>query len=88
MAMKTLLGGRAFLEGPRWHEGALFVSDMHAGEVLKIAPDGSSEVVTRVENGPSGLGWLTDGDMLVVSMKDRKVLRVGADGAQSVHADL
>jgi sugar lactone lactonase YvrE len=88
MTMKTVLGGRAFLEGPRWHEGALFVSDMHAGEVLKLTDDGGFEVITRVENCPSGLGWLLVGDMLVVSMKDRKLLRVGAGGAQSVHADL
>ena len=88
MTLKKLLGGRAFLEGPRWHEGALFVSDMHADEVLKISADGSFDVVTSVANNPSGLGWLPDGDMLVVSMKDRKLLRVNAAGEQSVHADL
>lgn len=73
--MDTLLGGRAFLEGPRWHGGALYVSDMHAHEVLRVGMDGSAEVVLRLDGPPSGLGWLPDGRMLVVSMEDRRLLR-------------
>ena len=34
----------------------------------------------EVEGQPSGLGWLPGGDLLVVSMKDRRVLRRSADG--------
>ena len=41
-----------------------------------------------MENQPSGLGWLPDGSLLVVSMKDQRLLRVAADGAVSTHADL
>ena len=33
--IKTILKGRAFLEGPRWREGALWLSDMHGHEVLR-----------------------------------------------------
>jgi sugar lactone lactonase YvrE len=85
--MDTLLGGRAFLEGPRWHGGALYVSDMHAHEVLRVGMDGSAEVVLRVDGSPSGLGWLPDGRMLVVSMEDRHLLRT--DGREVlVLADL
>src|SRR4029450_8696830 len=39
------------------------------------------------ENQPSGLGWLPDGSLLVVSMKDHRLLRL-ADGSVSTHADL
>lgn len=74
----TLLDGRAFLEGPRWHDGALFVSDMHGGEVLRVTNDGDAEVVARVPGAPSGLGWLPNGSMVIVSMDDRKLL-VGLD---------
>ena len=42
----------------------------------------------EVEGQPSGLGWLPDGDLLVVSMKDRRVLRRSADGSVAVHADV
>jgi sugar lactone lactonase YvrE len=39
--------------------------------------------------GPvSGLGWLPDGRMLVVSMNDRRLLRIEPDGKAVLHADL
>ena len=41
-----------------------------------------------MENQPSGLGWLPDGSLLVVSMKDQRLLRVASDGSVSTHADL
>jgi sugar lactone lactonase YvrE len=40
-------------------------------------------------SGPvSGLGWLPDGRMLVVSMVDQKLLRIEPDGGAAVHGDL
>jgi sugar lactone lactonase YvrE len=86
-AMETLVGGRAFLEGPRWHDGALYVSDMHAHEVLRVTTDGEVEVLARLEGAPSGLGWLPDGSLVIVSMGDRTLLRRDADGSLRVHAD-
>lgn len=86
--MKTLLSGGNFFEGPRWHNGHWYVSDLYAHQVLKISPAGKAEVVATVPNQPSGLGWLPNGDMLVVSMKDRRVVRVDASGVQSEHADI
>src|ERR1700746_1833823 len=85
--LKVLLDGLAFPEGPRWHDGKLFFSDMHAHQVRSVDMAGKSEVVCEVPNRPSGLGWLPDGRMLVVSMTDRKLMRLGRDGLQ-VHADL
>ena len=41
-----------------------------------------------VPEPPSGLGWLPDGTLLVVSMGDRRILRRGANGEVDVHADL
>lgn len=86
--METLIGGRAFLEGPRWHDGALYVSDMHGYEVLRVTVDGAVDVLAELDAPPSGLGWLPDGSMLVVSMDDRRVLRRTADGTISEHADV
>jgi len=81
------LEGFAFLEGPRWHEGRLWVSDMHQHRVWAIDPDGHREQVLQVEKRPSGLGWLPDGRLLVVSMVDRRVLRLEEEGLV-LHADL
>jgi sugar lactone lactonase YvrE len=85
--LETLAGGGAFFESPRWHAGRLWVSDYWRHQVLTIAPDGAAETVAEVPGSPSGLGWLPDGTLLVVSMLDRKLLQV-QDGATSLHADL
>ena len=90
MAARTttiLLDGLAFPEGPRWHAGRLFFSDQHDRRVVVMDPDGKSETVVEVPQQPSGLGWLPDGRMLVVSMLDRRVLRI-EDGQLIEHADL
>ena len=86
--IKTILKGRAFLEGPRWRDGALWLSDMHGHEVLRLTEDGACDTIMSVEGRPSGLGWLPNGDMLIVSMMDRKLLRQTPAGEVSVHADL
>jgi sugar lactone lactonase YvrE len=81
--------GFAFLEGPRWREGRLYCSDMAAGRVLRLDPgSGRSETLALVPEQPSGLGWLPDGRLLVVSMRDRRLLRVEPDGRLVLHADL
>jgi len=79
--------GYTFLECPRWHDGALYISDFYTHRVLRIAADGSASTVVDVPNQPSGLGWLPDGRMLIVSMKDHRILRL-EDGKLVEHADL
>ena len=87
-ATDVLLDGLAFPEGPRWHEGRFWFSDMHAHEVVAVDLDGRREVIAEVPQQPSGLGWLPDGRLLVVSMTDRRLLRREADGTFATHADL
>ncbi|MDR6510967.1 sugar lactone lactonase YvrE [Novosphingobium capsulatum] len=77
----------AFGEAPRWHNGALYLSDMHANRVLRYSESTGWEVVAEHDGPVSGLGWLPDGDMLVVSMHDRRILR-HRNGVFDVHADL
>lgn len=85
---RTLLDGLAFPEGPRWRDGELYFSDMHAHEVVALTPDGTRRTVYRHDAPVSGLGWLPDGRMLVVSMGDRRLLRLEPDGRAVAHADL
>ncbi|HTR61022.1 MAG TPA: SMP-30/gluconolactonase/LRE family protein [Candidatus Binataceae bacterium] len=85
--LKTLTEGLLFPEGPRWHEGKLYFSDMHDLKVKTVDLQGKTSVVCEVPNRPSGLGWLPDGRMLVVSMRDRKLLRLEG-GALKEHADM
>jgi sugar lactone lactonase YvrE len=84
---KVLLDNLCFGEGPRWHEGRLYFSDMHAHTVNAVDMNGRVERIVEVEGSPSGLGWLPDGRMLIVSMHDRRLLRL-ENGALKLHADL
>lgn len=86
--MDILAEGLSFPEGPRWHEGKFYFSDFYRYVVECIGEDGEREIVAEVPNQPSGLGWLPDGRMLIVSMLDRRVLRQETDGRLVEHADL
>jgi len=85
--LETLAEGIVFGEGPRWHAGRLFFSDIKAGRVEAVDRDGKRETVVRLQGEPSGLGWLPDGRMLVVSMLDHRLLRLDPEGLREV-ADL
>src|SRR5450755_2263141 len=84
----TLISGLSFTECPRWRAGRLYVSDFYTHRVLAVAMDGATETLAHVPQQPSGLGFLPDGRMLIVSMRDRKVLRREFDGSLVEHADL
>jgi sugar lactone lactonase YvrE len=85
--VRTLLAGGAFFESPRWHDGRWWVSDFFRRHVLAVDHAGSVEEIVRVAGMPSGLGWLPDGSLLVVSMRDRRVLRLRG-GEVAVHSEL
>jgi sugar lactone lactonase YvrE len=85
--LRPLLQGLVFPEGPRWHEGRLWFSDMHARQVRTVNLDGRTEDIVEVPTWPSGLGWLPDGALLIVSMTDRKLLRYSS-GELRIHADI
>ena len=85
--IETLASGLCFGEGPRWHNGTLWFSDMHDLAVKTVDLDGRVERKVEVPGQPSGLGWLPDGTLLVVSMTDRRVLRFEYDRLV-VHAEL
>ncbi|HZC46243.1 MAG TPA: SMP-30/gluconolactonase/LRE family protein [Candidatus Acidoferrum sp.] len=81
--LKVLIDGLAFPEGPRWHQGKFYFSDMHAHQVIAVDMAGTPAIVCDVPGRPSGLGWLPDGRMLVVSMRDRKLMRLDRDGLKT-----
>jgi sugar lactone lactonase YvrE len=87
-SFETLADGGSFFEGPRWRDGRWWVSDFYRHTVSAIDPDGTTEEVMTVDGQPSGLGWLPDGSLLVVSMRDRTVLRRAPDGTVGTYADI
>lgn len=88
LKLEPFVEGLRFPEGPRWRDGLLYFSDMHAHAILSADADGRTQVVAKLEGDePSGIGWLPDGRMLVVSMQRRKLLRL-ENGSFSEAADL
>lgn len=79
--------GYVFLEGPRWHENELWVSDIWAYRVYVIDEHGRAEVAAEVPGRPSGLGFMPDGTPLIVSMTDRSVYKLIGSKLE-LHADL
>src|SRR5579863_110177 len=86
--LNLLIDGLGFGEGLRWHDDRLWFSDFLEQRVSSVGPDGAVHVEAELDDRPSGLGWLPDGRLLVVSMHQRQLLVRESDGTLSVHAEL
>ncbi len=85
--LEILVEGLTFPEGPRWHDGRLWFSDFYSRRVLAMDERGAVETIIDGKIQPSGLGWTPGGDLLVVSMTDRKLMCL-SDGKLDVVAEL
>ena len=87
--MQTVVAGMSYTECPRWHDDRLWFADFYTHALYSVTESGE-DLRTEVEvpAQPSGFGWLPDGRLVFVSMKDRKVMRREADGSLVVHADV
>ena len=74
-----MVEGLVFPEGPRWRGDTLWCSDIFGHRVLRVTADGEVATVAEIPTQPSGLGFLPDGSLLVVSMLDRRLLRIDGD---------
>jgi sugar lactone lactonase YvrE len=77
--IEVLVDDAVYTEAPRWRDGALWFSDIGGGKVRRIWPDGRQETVLSSIRTPSGLGWTRSGDLLVASIEESAVYRVGPD---------
>jgi sugar lactone lactonase YvrE len=87
MADRVVASGLYFPEGLRWHDDALWFTDQFGGGVIRVGEAGA-ETVAEVPGRPGGLGWTRDGVLLVVSMQQRSIYSVAADGELALYADL
>ena len=85
--LELVATGLSFPESPRWHGGRLLFADMGTRLVQALATDGKLEVLCEVPGQPAGLGFSRDGRLLVVSMLERRLLRLDDEGLTEV-ADL
>ena len=84
---KLFADGFLFLEAPKWRDGQLWVSDVFDHKVYSLTADGERSKCLEIPNRPSGLGFLSDGSLVIVSAKDRKLLRYNGNSV-SDYADL
>jgi sugar lactone lactonase YvrE len=87
-APETVATGFVFPECPRWRDGALWFSDCHDGKVIRLDPSGRILESFELPGKPAGIGFLPDGDMLIVSIEELGVYRRDAQGRLHKHADL
>lgn len=58
--------GLEFPESPiAYPDGSVVVSEMAAGRITRLQPDGSAELLADVGGGPNGVGLLPDGRLVV-----------------------
>lgn len=68
---QLVLDDAVYPESPRWRDGELWFSDVHAFTVRKLTAAGHVRTVFEVPGRPAGLGFLPDGRLLVASALDR-----------------
>jgi sugar lactone lactonase YvrE len=91
--IETLVRGLCFAEGPRWHQGRLWFSDLFDDKVLSWKRgEPAPRTLLEVSGHPSGLGFLPDGSLLAVSFEGRRVVRASLRGSEvlgsATYADL
>jgi sugar lactone lactonase YvrE len=86
--VRTFTTGLILGESPRWHDDRLSFADWGAQELIATDSAGTREVIVRVPSFPFSFDWLPDGDLLIVSARDRLLLRRTPDGRVVTHADL
>ncbi len=86
--LHVLMTGIAFGESPRWHEDRLWFCDWGGQELIAVDLEGRSEVIARVPSFPFCIDWLRDGNLLIVSASERRLIRREPAGSMVTHADL
>jgi sugar lactone lactonase YvrE len=78
--LTTITEDIKYAEGLRWHDGALWFSDMAAGRVVRMPRGDELEIVAEGIPLASGLGWTQAGELLVASIGENNVLLVDGSG--------
>lgn len=88
--MEKVATGFVFVEGPMWHNGALWFSDLRGNKMYSVTPDGKLKVLLDHSGGlpsfPAGANGGSnamvpdqDGTVLMDQHGARRIVRIGAD---------
>ena len=85
---RVLATGLVYGESPRWHDGRLWFVDFGAQEVGAVDLQGNRELIERMPSMPMGLGFVPDGRLLIVAVREARLLRREPGGGLATYADL
>ena len=86
-ALRLLVEGGRYFEGPRWHADRLWVSDTIARSVYAVDLTGQRTLVCEMDDIVCGLGNLPDGALVALGMFQKRLWKL-SDGVPALHADL
>lgn len=72
--LQPLVAEGKYLEGPRWRNGKLWFVDSLAMTLLRVSIAGECETVCQIPGIAGGMGFLPNGDPVITSMFDRRLL--------------
>ncbi|MBY4895869.1 SMP-30/gluconolactonase/LRE family protein [Cupriavidus sp. AU9028] len=70
----------AFLEGPVWADGYLWVTDIPFGRIFRISASGEWEQVAEYDGEPNGMKRLADGQFIITDYRNGLMLLDVASG--------
>jgi sugar lactone lactonase YvrE len=79
--------GFSFAEGPRWHDGAVYLSNIHDDSVERVDVDGTVTRVADLPGSPISIGFASDGSILVSALSAGRIWRI-VDGEVSDFRDV
>jgi sugar lactone lactonase YvrE len=85
--LTPLLDGGRYFEAPRWHDHRLWLVDSGARTLISVTPEGTPEIACALLGIPAGLGFLQNGEAVVIDMYGRSLVRC-ARGQAIDHVDL
>ena len=68
--LQEVAGGFSFAEGPRWHDGAVYLSHIHDDAIERVDVDGTVSRVADLPGSPISMGFASD-DSILVSAAER-----------------
>ncbi|MEO8679127.1 MAG: SMP-30/gluconolactonase/LRE family protein [Vicinamibacterales bacterium] len=86
--IERIAKGFAFTEGPMWHQGALWFSDLRGNKMYRLSPDGKLRVMLEKAGGVDGFAaGGNGGSNAMVADKDGTVLMMQHSARRIVRLD-
>lgn len=76
---EIFLEGFKFTEGAKWHQNSLWFCDVWDHKIYCFDVNGTKTKEISIDGMPVGLGWLSDGSLLITSLMKRELLRYYRD---------